>query len=151
MAHRNWHDFKKFNLCASAISLKKITQTSQKIIFQMIEVGAWMMCFGNSSMFLLYFLKNQIIKCILNQSVTSRYMTITIIEKGLDPENIYVCEFLDKWIVFVGLTSYFTLFTHMNLYARSETKAEIHIYKLSTFYLKCLLKQIQSRYQLFLI
>lgn len=46
--------FRKFNLCASAISLKKITQTSQKIIFQMTEVGAWMMCFGNPSMFLLY-------------------------------------------------------------------------------------------------
>lgn len=111
----------------------------------MTEVGACMMVFGNSSVQCFYYIKKkQIIKCTLNQSVTSRYMTITIIEKGLDPENIYVCEFLDKWIVFVGLTSYFTLFTHMNLHARSETKAGIHIYKLSTFYLKCLLKQIQS-------
>lgn len=121
-------------------------------VLQMIEVRACLMCSDNSSMRCFYYIKkNQIIKCILNESVTSRYMNITIIEKGLDPENIYVCEFLDKRIVFVGLTSYFTLFTHMNLHARSETKAGIHIYKLSTFYLKCLLKQIQSHNQLFLI
>lgn len=49
--------FRKFNLCASTVSPKKITQTSQKIIFQITEVGAWMMCFGNSSMFLLYLKK----------------------------------------------------------------------------------------------